>query len=57
MFILFVMIVIIVGCFYFLIKDKSNKRVEYFELRNTKAELLNSEKSLWRDVIEQFDYN
>ena len=43
----------------FLTKDASNKRVEYFELRNNKAELLSSEKSIEQcyKELKLFNFN
>ena len=45
--------------FLFFNKDAYIKRVEYFELRNNNAELLNSEKSIeqFYKELELFNFN
>ena len=40
--------------FLFFNQDASDKRVEYFELRNDKAELLNSKQAL-EDCYKEFN--
>ena len=42
--------------FLFFNQETNKKRVEYFELRNTKAKLLNSKESL-EECYEEFDLN